>query len=529
MIEKYFKNLWPKLEISHEKFLNLGRNTNIHQHENYSLTVLALNLSNQANGVSQLHGEVSRDMWQKVYPGVPVSEIPIGHVTNGIHTFSWLHREMIGLFHHQFGPNWHKEIRNQQFWDKIYDVPNNMFWEIMCRMKTKMIDYIRRIYQERLDRYIPNDGGYPPAEEILKPDILTIGFARRFAPYKRSLLLFSDLERLKIIMNNTEKPIQFLFAGKAHPANDAGKVLIRRINELSKDDAFRGKVVFVEDYNLSKGRALVSGVDVWLNTPRRPMEASGTSGQKVPINGGVNFSILDGWWLEGYNTLNGWSIGQSRQYDDYELQDREDAESLYETLENDIIPLYYDTDVNGVPNAWIEKAKHSFHSTITQYSAHRMVWQYLQNYYMPAMKRAEKYLQEEYRELHRFATWKNKVERLWDKVELSIKNGEGMDEDRRILSAGEERKISLFVESAGLDQSDLQVEIILEREDAYRKDQAMKAIPMGLVAKKGDNQLEYRAHVTAENDGSYRFNCRVLPVHPDLFNPHEVRLVKWLD
>jgi len=529
MMEKYFKNLWPKLEISHDKFFDLGRNTNIHQHENFSLTILALNLSNQANGVSQLHGEVSRDMWQRVYPGVPISEIPIGHVTNGIHTFSWLHREMIELLDSQFGSGWKEEIRNQQFWDKFYDIPNDVFWTIMRRMKNGMIEHLRQTYQQRIHRYGPDYAGYPIAEDILKPDILTIGFARRFAPYKRSLLFFSDLERLKNIMSNSEKPVQILFAGKAHPANEAGKDLIRRINELSRDDDFRGKVVFVEGYNMSNARALVSGVDVWLNTPRRPLEASGTSGQKVPINGGINFSILDGWWLEGYDELNGWSIGQSRQYDDNELQDREDAESLYKTLENQIIPLYYDSDENGIPNAWIEKAKHSFHSTITKFSAHRMVWQYLQNYYMPAMKRSEKYLQEEYRELHRFTTWKNRIERLWDKLELSIKNGEGMDEDLRILSAGEERKISLFIDSAGLNQKDLQVEIILERQDAYREHQAMKIIPMGLVAKKGDNQLEYRAHVVAAPDGSYRFNCRVLPVHTDLFNPHEVRLVKWLD
>ena len=529
MIEKYFKNLWPKLEISHETFFDLGRNTNIHQHENFSLTVLALNLSNQANGVSKLHGEVSRDMWQKVYPGIPSSEIPIGHVTNGIHTFTWLHRKMIDLLNNQLGTEWREEIRNQHFWDKIYDIRNETIWDIKRQMKTSMIDQIRRMYKQRIDRYGPDNAGYPSEEEILDPEALTIGFARRFAPYKRSLLFFSDLERLKKIMSNSKKPIQIVFAGKAHPANEAGRDLIRRINELSKDEELKGKVVFVEGYNMSKARALISGVDIWLNTPRRPLEASGTSGEKVPINWGINFSILDGWWIEGYNTQNGWSIGQARQYDDNEMQDREDAESLYDTLENEILPLYYDKDKKGIPNAWIEKAKHSFHSTITQFSAHRMVWEYLQKYYMPAMKRSEKYSQEEYRELHLFATWKNRIERLWDTVELSIKNGAGMDEDRRVLSAGEERKISLSVDSGGLNQKDLRVEIVLERQDAYREHQAMKIIPMGLVAKIGETQLEYRAHVVTENDGSYRFNCRVLPVHNDLFHPHEVRLVKWLD
>ncbi len=529
MINKYFKNIWPTLEISHEKFFDLGRNTNIHQHENFSLTVLALNLSNQANGVSRLHGEVSRDMWQKVYPGVPISEVPIGHVTNGIHTFTWLHRKMFKMFNEYFGTDWRKQIRNQNFWDKIYELPNNVLWEIKQEMKNDMIDQIRHMYTERIERYGPDKGGYPIAEEILDSDVLTIGFARRFAPYKRSLLFFSDLERLKSIMSNSDKPIQIVFAGKAHPANDAGKDLIRRINELSKDKEFKGKVIFVEGYNMSKARALVSGVDIWLNTPRRPLEASGTSGQKVPINGGINFSILDGWWLEGYNTQNGWSIGQSRQYDDNELQDREDALSLYETLENEILPLYYDRDKDGIPNAWLEKIKHSFHSTITQFSSHRMVWEYLQKYYIPAMKRAEKYSQEEYRELHLFTTWKNRIERLWPKVELHMNNGDGMDEDRRILSAGEDRNISLSIDSGGLNQKDLRVEIVLERQDTYREHQAMKVIPMGFIAKRGDHQFEYRAHVVTEKDGSYRINCRVLPTHPDLFNTHEVRLVKWLD
>jgi len=529
MINKYFKNIWPTLEISHEKFFDLGRNTNIHQHENFSLTVLALNLSNQANGVSRLHGEVSRDMWQKVYPGVPISEVPIGHVTNGIHTFTWLHRKMFKMFNDYFGTDWRKQIRNQNFWDKIYELPNNVLWEIKQEMKNDMIDQIRQMYSQRIERYGPDKGGYPTAEEILDPDILTIGFARRFAPYKRSLLFFSDLERLKSIMSNSDKPIQIVFAGKAHPANDAGKDLIRRINELSKDKEFKGKVVFVEGYNMSKARALVSGVDVWLNTPRRPLEASGTSGQKVPINGGINFSILDGWWLEGYNTQNGWSIGQARQYDDNELQDREDAISLYDTLENEILPLYYDRDKDGIPHDWLEKIKHSFHSTITQFSSHRMVWEYLQKYYIPAMKRAEKYSQEEYRELHLFTTWKNRIERLWPKVELHMNDGNGMDEDRRILSAGEDRNISLFIDSGGLNQEDLRVEIVLERQDAYREHQAMKVIPMGFIAKRGDHQFEYGAHVVTEKDGSYRINCRVLPSHPDLFNAHEVRLVKWLD
>jgi len=529
MMERYFEHFWPELEISHEKFYDLGRNTNIHQHENFSLTILALNLSSQANGVSELHGEVSRNMWQKIWPGIPTPEIPIGHITNGIHPFTWLHREMIRLFDKQFGLEWRQQILNQEYWEKIYDIPDELFWDVMKSMKNEMIEHVRRYYKIRIERYGEGYAGYPSEEEILHPDILTIGFARRFAPYKRSLLFFRDLERAEKILNRVNQPVQILFSGKSHPANGAGKDLIHAINEISKKEGFRGKIVFVEGYSMNNARALVTGVDLWMNTPRRPLEASGTSGQKVPINGGLNFSVLDGWWIEGFDGQNGWAIGQARQYDDNEQQDHDDGDSLYDLLENEIVPLYYDQDKNGVPHGWIKKAKNAFFTTITQFSAHRMVWDYLQKYYMPAIKRAEKYSQEEYKRLYQFTTWKNRVQRLWKKVYLSFGDNGIIDRDMRIISAGESREIVVDVHSGGLTPDNFKVEVILERQDAYKGHHQMKTYPMGMVAEKNNNILEYRAHITADNEGSYHFNCRIIPTHPDLFNPHETRLIKWLD
>ena len=529
MMEKYFKNLWPKLEISYEKFLDLGRSTNIHQHENFSLTVLALNLSSQANGVSRLHGEVSRSMWQSVWPGIPRNEVPIGHVTNGVHTFTWLHREMITLFNKYMGSDWRDHVLDQHYWDKIYDIPNEVLWNSICSMKNEMITHLRKAYELQLQRYGENHAGYPAPEKILDPNILTIGFARRFAPYKRALLFFRDLERARRILTREGQEVQILFAGKAHPANDAGKDLIRRINQYAKEAEFKGKIVFVEGYNINNARALVTGVDVWMNTPRRPLEASGTSGQKVPINLGINLSILDGWWLEGYNGQNGWAIGSSMNYNDQELQDAEDGNSLYDLLENEIVPLYYKRDEKGIPQDWIDKIKVSFYSTITDFSAHRMVWNYVNKYYLPAMRRAEKFSQEEYRELHQFAKWKNRISRMWENIHLRIKNGKSLDEDTRVIAAGESREIALLVDSGGLNKKDLRVEVTLERQDAYRGYQEVKVIQMGLVHENGEGKLEYRAYVEADKDGSYRYNCRVLPSHPDLYNPHEARLIKWLD
>jgi glycogen phosphorylase len=528
MIEKYFSNMWPKLEISNDNFLDLGRDKNIHQNEVFSLTVLALNLSSMANGVSKLHGEVSRKMWQKVWPGVPTHEIPIKHITNGIHTKTWLHRKMISLFDKHFGLDWREHIMESHFWDKIFEVPDKEYWDIMQQMKTEMSTHLRHYYKLRLNRYSEQNNNYPAAKELFHTDMLTIGFARRFAPYKRALLLFRDPERLKNILNNPKYPVQILFAGKAHPANQAGKDLITAINEYSRMDGFRGKIVFVEDYNMHIARALITGVDVWLNTPRRPLEASGTSGQKVTINGGINFSILDGWWIEGFDGQNGWAIGEDRHFDNPEEQDNIDSLSLYNILENEIVPLYYNQDKNGISSEWIKKSKMSLQSNISKFSSDRMVWEYLQKFYMPMMIRGERYAEEEYTKLYQFSAWKNRIQRHWDNVRLNLKNNETFDVDHRVLSAGENREIIITLNSGGLKASDLKLEITLQLQDVHNGYKQMKTFPMGLVKEDG-NIFEYRANITAESDGTYLFNCRVFPIHQDLYNPNETHFIKWLD
>ncbi len=529
MIESYFSDFWPRLGMTRNQFIALGLNKNIHEHENFSLTILALNLSYMANGVSKLHGEVSRKMWQKVFPGIPTEEVPIGHVTNGVHTESWLHRKMIALFDQYLGKDWRNHIQDAAYWNRILDIPDEVYWNTMQELKQEMSAHLRKRYGERLNRYQGIEHGYPAPEEVINDQIFTIGFARRFAPYKRATLMFRDPERLKRILNHPERPVQILFAGKAHPHNDAGKELIRTINQFSREPGFRGKIVFIEGYTINVSRSLVSGVDLWLNNPRRPLEASGTSGQKVPINGGVNFSVLDGWWPEGFNGKNGWCIGDETEHPDHNQQDAIDADSFYETLENEIVPAWYERNARGIPEKWVQISKESLRSLFTQFSTHTMVWNYAKQYYVPGMRRSAKYCADEGAQLFKFTRWKNRMVRHWKSLHLQPVGGASLSEDERIFSAGEEREISVQVYVDGLKPEELRVELILERQDAIHGHQQMEIYPMGIVGKLGENTFEYRVKAKARANGSYRFNCRLLPTHPDLFNRHETRLIRWLD
>lgn len=529
MMETYFSDLWPRIGMSKNQFFDLGRNKNIHEHENFSLTILALNLSYMANGVSALHGEVSRRMWQKVFPGIPTDEVPIGHVTNGIHTESWLHPLMIDLFDKHFGSDWRDHIHESDYWDGILEIPDAEYWQTLQALKVDMAEKLSARYREQLTRYGDQYHGYPEPAEVFDKNMLTIGFARRFAPYKRATLIFKDPERLKRILNNPDRPVQILFAGKAHPHNDAGKELIRTINQFSKEEGFRGRIVFIEGYSMHVSRALISGSDVWLNTPRRPLEASGTSGQKVNINGGINFSILDGWWPEGYNGKNGWTIGDETEHPDYNQQDYIDSQSFYETLENELIPAYYDRDENNLPLKWITISKESLRSLLTKFSTRTMVWNYTEKYYVPGMKRNALYTSDDSAPLFKYTRWVNRVNRHWKSIQIMPLNGIGLSEDQRILSAGESREISVRLDVDGLKPEELRVELILERQDAIKGHQQMEVYPMGIVGKTDDNTYEYKARVKARTNGTYRFNCRVMPTHPDMYQPQETRLIKWLD
>jgi starch phosphorylase len=350
----------------------------------FNLTVLAIRLSSSVNGVSRLHGDVSSDMWRHLWPGAPTS--PVGYVTNGVHTETWVGPEMRSLYGHHVGPDWEQHLLEPEYWKRIHEVPDADLWAAHRQQKERLVRFVRERVREQAARH-----GHPPdelrrVEGLLDPAALTIGFARRFATYKRAALIVTDLERLRRLMGDPARPLQMIFAGKAHPADRAGQDGIRKLFRMTQEE-FSGRVVYLEDYDMEMGRMLVQGCDVWLNNPRRPQEASGTSGQKVPVNGGINASVLDGWWVEGFRGDNGWAIGDDREFASVEEQDEADALALYEVLEHGILPRFYDRDESGLPRTWIATMKAAIESAISPFSAHRMVSQYVGEIYQPAAAR----------------------------------------------------------------------------------------------------------------------------------------------
>lgn len=379
MIEKYFDQYWPQLGLSRDEFMNVAL-----QQQNwgptFAMTVLALKMAERKNGVSALHGEVARGMWNWLYPEKSRDDVPITSVTNGVHTGTWLAPEMRRLYDKYLGADWMERIDDMELWRKIYDVPDEVLWEVRRELKRKLVETARERVQQRFARM-----GWGQAPEVLENDVLTIGFARRFATYKRATLLFWDVERLKHILNRSDRPVQLVFAGKAHPADDPGKMFIQKVYQFSQQPGFAGKIVFLEEYDMYIGRRLTQGVDVWLNNPRRPMEASGTSGQKASLNGIPNLSVLDGWWPEAYNGKNGWAIGEEREYNSYDEQDWHDSQHLYHILENDLIPTYYDRGSDGVSRRWVQIAKEAIATCAPMFSTRRMVKDYANELYVPSM------------------------------------------------------------------------------------------------------------------------------------------------
>jgi starch phosphorylase len=386
LMDKYFSNLWSELGLDREQFMSLASHHNPWG-ETFSMPVLAIRSSNHINAVSELHGRVARRMWHELWPELRVEDVPITHITNGVHAFTWMARRLRQLFDRYFEPDWNDRLDDPLMWEKVETIPDAELWTVRRHLKRKLAYYMR---ERARDQWL-RDGVHPvqvvAAGVLQDPYALTIGFARRFATYKRANLILRDLGRLLDIVNRPNMPVQIIFAGKAHPADEPGKLLIQEVYRNVKKAENGGRLVFLEDYDMNLARHLLQGVDVWLNTPRRPNEASGTSGMKAALNGVLNFSVLDGWWREGYNGSNGWAIGEDRDYDNPEEQDQADAESLYDILEHQIIPLYYqERSSDGLPGEWIGRMKESIRTISPQFNMHRVVKEYVERLYLPALK-----------------------------------------------------------------------------------------------------------------------------------------------
>lgn len=390
LIDKYFPGVWTELGITRDQFVDLGRQV-APWGENFCMPVLALQLSEHANAVSELHGQVSRRMWNFLWPNRRSEEVPISHITNGVHTGTWLARRMRDLFETYMGQDWKDRLDDPAFWMNVQNIPDAALWEVRRHLKRKLV-----LFVEDRARAAWQSGRIHPVQALaegvfLEPYSLTIGFARRFATYKRANLILRDYDRLVNILTNADMPVQIIFAGKAHPADEPGKLLIQQVYRAVKDSRTGGRMVFLEDYDMNLARYLVQGVDVWLNNPRRPNEASGTSGMKAALNGVLNFSVMDGWWREGYNGMNGWTIGEDTDPVDPNQQDEADARSLYDRLENEIIPLYYlNRDPNDIPLGWLARIKENIRTLVPQFSTRRMVKEYTQDMYVPCLSVKEK-------------------------------------------------------------------------------------------------------------------------------------------
>ena len=524
LVEKYFKGYWTKLGIDKDTFLHLGTKPNDTLDSGFNMGILALKIAGKKNGVSKLHGAVSRELFGDVWPAIAANESPITYVTNGIHTCTWLAPNLKELYNKYLIPYWQDNIQIQETWKKIDNIPNERLWEEHQARKNKLL----KLVKENVTNNMKENGiSYEEINEItskLNPNALTIGFARRFATYKRATLIFRDLERITQILNNSEKPVQLIFAGKAHPADKEGQDLIKYIHEISMKPQFKGKVFLLENYNLEMSKYLVSGVDIWLNTPRRPMEASGTSGQKAAVNGAINFSVLDGWWAEGYNSKNGWKVGESLEYSDYETQDRADSQSIYDTLENKIIPMYYEKDENGISEKWMQTMKESIMSNGGKYSTARMLTDYVQKLYIPLCNLYNNY----YTDLGKvgeFDNWKESIKNAWDDIEITQEN----NLDNITLDAGNNIEVKCKVKLSNINKENIEAQVYYGRISENGTVDDITIIPMELEDSDEENRTyTYKAKVNLVNGGNYGYTFRVMPKHEMILDSANLNLIKWI-
>lgn len=522
LVKRYLDPYLKEVDLTWEKFLAMGRENPANSAEEFCLTVLALHHAAWCNGVSKLHGATSRRLWSVLWPDVPSDEVPIRHVTNGIHTRSWLSHDMAELLDTYFGPRFLEEPTDFSVWQHVDKIPDVELWRTHERRRERLVWFARkRVRQQRERRgaqpYLINE-----AEQVLDPEALTIGFARRFAEYKRATLILEDPDRLAALLNNPERPVQIIFAGKAHPMDQAGKELMKDLIHFIRKEPFRNKIVFLEDYDINVARYMVQGADIWLNTPRRPHEASGTSGMKAAANGGLHVSTYDGWWCEGYSPDVGWVIGHGEEYDDPQKGARIESGALYDILEREIVPMFYERSGDKLPHAWIRRMKLSMKNLGSYYNTSRMVKDYTEKFYFGAAEHYAKLTADDAALATQMADWRTRLRKHWDavKIERIESNAE------EALGVGDTLQVTAQVRLGDLAPGDVSVELY-HGPLAGSEEIASGSADTMQPEETQDGVTTYRCNVICQHSGRRAFSIRVLPSHPDLVHPFTPGLIRW--
>jgi starch phosphorylase len=521
---KYMGSYPEKLGISWDEFIGMGRMNPEDHGERFCMSTFACNTCQEVNGVSWLHGEVSKQMFAPIWKGYYPEESHVGYVTNGVHFPTWAATEWRQLYSKHFDKNFMNDQSNEKIWEAIYNVSDEEIWATRQKLKNKLVDYIRKQFRES---WLKNQGDPSRVVSLLdkiNPNALIIGFGRRFATYKRAHLLFTDLDRLAKIVNNEKYPVQFLFTGKAHPADGAGQGLIRMIYEISQRPEFLGKIIFLENYDMQLSRRLISGVDIWMNTPTRPLEASGTSGEKAEMNGVINLSVKDGWWLEGYREGAGWALTEKRTYENQEHQDKLDAATIYTLLENEILPLYYARNSKGYSTGWIKVIKNSIAQIAPHYTMKRQLDDYYDRFYCKEAARFKELAKDDYKLAKELAAWKEEVVQRWDSIKVVSCNKEDALQ-RGQIDAGKKYDITYVVDEQGLDDA-IGIELITLTTDKDGKEHIYRVDTMEMVKKEG-NLHTFKLTHTIDNAGMFRVAYRMFPKHPLLPHRQDFCYVKW--
>ena len=523
---KYMGGYPQRMGISWDDLMDLGRINPGDHNERFCMSTFACNTCQEVNGVSWLHGKVSQEMFSGIWKGYFPEENHVGYVTNGVHFPTWCASEWKQLYAKYFDKNFLKDQSNPQIWEKIYSVPDEEVWKTRLALKNKLINYIRNQFR---DTWLKNQGDPSRVVSLMdkiNPNALLIGFARRFATYKRAHLLFTDLDRLSKIVNNPDYPVQFLFAGKAHPHDGAGQGLIKKIVEISQRPEFLGKIIFLENYDMKLARRLVSGVDIWMNTPTRPLEASGTSGEKALMNGVVNFSVLDGWWLEGYREGAGWALTEKRTYQNQEYQDKLDAATIYSILETEILPLYYARNKKGYSEGWVKTIKNSIAQIAPHYTMKRQLDDYFSKFYGKEAKRFHALAENNYAKVKEIAKWKEEVAEKWDSIQIV-----SMDKCAELrqgnVESGKDYTITCVVDEKGLNDA-IGIEMVVTYTNVEGKEYIYCVAPMEMVKREGDLYTFQVTH-SLSNAGSFKVAYRMFPKHPELPYRQDFCYVRWFN